>query len=119
MATLILMVSGCSFNTGNFSNRLRAFLHCRAFSQAESTEFTVITDIFLALSAPHSSDVCMFEKSESAISHCRPFSQAKMAAFSAAEFGTTRPQTLHDKKNVGLLHATEPNAYVHKCTKRF
>ena len=74
---------GCSFKDGRICSRDRACLHCRAFSQAESTEFTVVMEIF---SRPA---VCIFAKMDRAISHWRPFSHAKIPAFSVAAVGST------------------------------
>jgi len=78
---LLLDLLGCSFKDGRICSRDRACLHCLAFSQAESTEFTVVMEIF--------SRLCILAKMDRAISHWRPFSHAKIPAFSAAAVGTT------------------------------
>lgn len=45
MAKLKLMVFGRSDSDGRSANKHSACLHCRAFSHAESTEFTVVMEI--------------------------------------------------------------------------
>ena len=83
LMTLLLDLLGGSFKDGRICSNDKACLHCLAFSQAESTEFTVVMEIF---SRPV---LCILAKMDRAISHWRPFSHAKIPAFSVAAVGTT------------------------------